>query len=68
MIILYLWSLGGDEIHFQSFKNSKRYVVLMNSVYGSSGSFVSRVRSKYIGNSTYTYRRSNFHSIKKPIH
>ena len=32
----------------------------MTYAYGSSGSFGSRVRSKSIGNNTYTVRRSNF--------
>ena len=30
----------------------------MNDAYGSSGSFGSKVRSKYIGHNTYTGRRS----------
>ena len=34
----------------------------MTSVYGTSGLFGSRVRSKYIGHNTYTGRRSNFRS------
>ena len=40
----------------------------MTDAYGSSGSFGSRVRSKYIGNNTYTCRRSNFCSKQTPIH
>ena len=40
----------------------------MTSVYGSSGSFGSRVSSKYIGNNTYTGRISNFRSKPTPIH
>ena len=40
----------------------------MTSEYGSSGSFESRVRSKYIGHNTYTGRRSNLHSKLTPIH
>ena len=39
----------------------------MNSAYGSSGSFESIVRSKFIGNNTYTGRRGNFHSKPIPI-
>ena len=35
-------------------------VDIMIDLYGSSGSFGSRVRSKYIGNNTYTVRRGNF--------
>ena len=35
-------------------------IEIMNAAYGSSGSFGSRVRSKYIGHNTYTGRRSNF--------
>ena len=43
-------------------------VVLMNYAYGSSGSFGSRVRSKYIRHYPYTGRRSNFRSKPTPIH
>ena len=39
----------------------------MNDAYGSSGSFGSRVSSKYIGNNTYTGRRSNLYSKPTPI-
>ena len=38
------------------------------SAYGSSGSFVSIVRSKYIVHNTYTGRSSNFRSKPTPIH
>ena len=40
----------------------------MTAVYGSSGSFVSRVRQKYIGHSKHTDRRSNFRSKTTPTH
>ena len=40
----------------------------MISAYGSTGSFGSRVRSKYIGHTTYTFRISNFRSKPIPIH
>ena len=40
----------------------------MTAVYGSSGSFGSRVRSKYIEHNTYTGRRSNLHSKPTPVH
>ena len=43
-------------------------VVPINTVYGSSGSFRSRVGSKYIGNNTYTGNRSNSFSKPTPIH
>ena len=43
-------------------------VDIMTSSYGSSGSFGSRVRSKYIGHNTYTGRRSNCRSKPTPIH
>ena len=43
------------------------YAELLNPAYSSSGSFGSRVRSKYIGHNTYTGRRSNFHSKPTPI-
>ena len=41
---------------------------MMSSAYGSSGSFGSRVSSKYIGHNTYTGKRSNFCSKPTPIH
>ena len=40
----------------------------MTSIYGLSGSFGSRVRSKSIGYNTYTVRGSNFCSKPTPIH
>ena len=40
----------------------------MNYEYGSSGSFVSRVRSKSIGNNTCIGRRSNLCLKPTPIH
>ena len=40
----------------------------MISAYGSSGSFGSRVRSKYIGYNTYTGIISHFCSKPSPIH
>ena len=43
-------------------------IKIMTAAYGSSGSFGSRVRSKYIGHTTYTGRRSNFCSKPVPIH
>ena len=45
-----------------------RYVIIINDAYGSSGSFGSRVRSKYIGHNTYTGIRSNLCSKPTPIH
>ena len=42
-------------------------IELMNAAYGSSGSFGSIVRSKYIGHITHTRRRINLHSKPKPI-
>ena len=41
---------------------------MMNSAYGSSRSFGSKQRSKYIGHDTYTGRRNNFRSKPTPIH
>ena len=40
----------------------------MTDAYGLSGSFVSIVRSKYIGHNTYTVRRSHLRSKPTPIH
>ena len=43
-------------------------VQLKNIAYGSLGYFGSRVRSKSIGRTIYTGRRSNFHLKTTPIH
>ena len=43
-------------------------IEIMDVAYGSSGSFRSRLRSKYIGYNTYTIRRSHFRSKPTPIH
>ena len=43
-------------------------VVLKNVAYCSSISFVSILKSKWIGHNTYTGRRSNFCSKTTPIH
>ena len=40
----------------------------MNSVFGSSGSFGSRFRSKCIGNNTYTFKRRKLRSKTTPIY
>ena len=42
-------------------------IEIITAVYGLSGSFGSIVRSKSIGNNTYTGRRSNFCSKPIPI-
>ena len=68
MIVLYSWSLVGEDIHISIKKIQTSDVVLMNTAYGSSGSFWSRVRSKFIGHNTYIGRRSSFHSKTRPIH
>ena len=47
-------------------------IEIMNSAFGSSISFESRDRSKYIDHNTYTYIKSNFSSklatINGPVH
>ena len=43
-------------------------IEIMNASYGSSGSFGSRVRSKYIGHKTCTGIRRNLRSKQIPIH
>ena len=43
-------------------------IEIITATYGSSGSFGSKVRPKYIGHNTYTVRRSNLHSKPTPIH
>ena len=53
---------------FQYWKYQIGDIEVMISAYGSSGSFGSRVRSKYIGHNTYTGRRSNLRSKPTPIH
>ena len=41
---------------------------IMNSTYGSPGSFGSRLRSKFIWHNKYSGIRSNFRSKPTPIH
>ena len=41
---------------------------MMNAAYDSSGSFISRVRSKYIGYNTYNVRISHLRSKPTPIY
>ena len=53
--------LNNEQIHIGGIK-------IMTSEYGLSGSFGSRVRSKYIGHITYTGRRINFRLKPTPIH
>ena len=43
-------------------------VEMMNSTFGSSGSFGSRVRSTCFGHNKYRGIRRNFHSKPTPIH
>ena len=45
-----------------------RDIYIMTDAYGSSRSFGSIVRSKYILHNTYIGRKSNFHSKPTPIH
>ena len=40
----------------------------MNTEFGSSGSFGSRIRSRCIYHNNHTGRRRNFHSKPTPIH
>ena len=54
--------------HFDDQLIQTRDAVLINSSYGSSGLFGSRVGSMFIGHNTYTQRRSHFHSKPTPIH
>ena len=56
----------GTDSYFNNEQIQIGDIEIMNSAYGSSGSFVSRIRSKYIGHNAYTGRRSNFCS--KPTH
>ena len=52
--------------HYENIQISD--IEIMTTAYGSPGSFLSRVRSKYIGHNTYTGIRSSFCSKPTPIH
>ena len=43
-------------------------IEILTAAYGSSGSFGSIIRSKYIGHTTYTGIRRNLRSKSTPIH
>ena len=61
-------SWWGADSYFNNDQDQIGGIELMNYVYGSSGSFGSRVRYTSIGHNTYTGRRINFHSNPIPIH
>ena len=61
-------SWRGTDSYLNNEKIQTSDVELIDATYGSSGSFGSRVRSKYIGHNTYTGRISNFRSKPTPIH
>ena len=61
-------SWWGRDSYINNEQIQTRDVVLMNDEYGSSGSFGSRVRSKYIGHNTYKGRIINIHSKQTSIH
>ena len=61
-------SWWGIDSYFNHEQIQTRYAVLMNYTYVTSGSFESRVRSKYIEHNTYSGRGSNFCSKPTPIH
>ena len=65
IFIIYLW---GTDSYFIHKKIQISDVELMNAAYGSSGSFISRVRSKSIWHNTYTGRRLNIRSKSTAIH
>ena len=65
IFMIYWW---GRDSYFNNKQIQIKYVVLMNSAYGSSGSFGSRVGSKYIVHNTYTGKRINLRSKPTPIH
>ena len=60
-------SWEGTDSYFNNEQLQISYVEVMNAGYGSSISFGSIVRSKYIVHNTYTGRRSNFRSKTTPI-
>ena len=64
----FMVSWWGTDSYFNNEKIQIGYIELMNAVYGSSGSFGSRVRYTSIGHYTYTGRRSNFRSKSTPVH
>ena len=61
-------SLWGTDSYLNNEQIKIGDIDIMTYTYGSSGSFGSRVRSKSIGNNTYTGRRNNFRSKPTPIH
>ena len=58
----------GIDSNFNIELNQICDIEIIISAYGSSGSFGSRVRSKYIGHNTCTGRKSDFRSKPTPIH
>ena len=60
------WWVGYS--YFNNEPIQTRDVVFMNAEYGSSGSFGSIIRSKYIGHNEYTDIRINFRSKPTSIH
>ena len=62
----------GTDSYFNNEKIKIGDIEIMTAAYGSSGSFGSRVSSKYTGRNTYILRRSNFRSkltlIYGPVH
>ena len=65
---IFMVSWQGTYSYFNNEQNQIGDIESITAVYGSSGSFGSRVRSKYIGHNTYTGRRSNICSKPAPIH
>ena len=61
-------SQWGTDSHFNNEKIQIVDIDIMTSAHGSSGSFGSGVRPKYIGHNTYIGRRNNFCSKPWQIH
>ena len=61
-------SWWGTDSYFNFEQIQIGNIEVMTATYGSSGSFGSRLRSKYIENNTYTVIISHFHSKPVPIH
>ena len=60
-------SWWGTDSYFNNEQIKIGDIEMITYAYGSSGSLGSKVRSKCIGNNTYTGSRSNFRSKTTPI-
>ena len=68
LILINEWYIVEKQIHLSILKIQAGDTEIMTAEYGSSGSFGSKIRSKYIRNITYTGRISTLPSKPTPIH